>query len=271
MGVTIHPTAIIGENTVFGDGCIIGPYAIIEPGAVLDQDNELGAGCYLYGSVRLGKGNRLMHGATLGGEPQSLGYRGEPTQLIIGDRNWIGEYVTVHRGTADTGETVIGNGNFLMAYSHVGHDCRLGDHTIVANSVNLAGHVQVMDRANIGGGAAIHQFARVGELAMVGGLSRVSQDVMPFAVLARDNTLYGLNRIGIQRSAYATAALPALKAAYRRFCLGREPLDAFLNWLQEQPANPFLAVWYRFLSSGSRRGYARGERTKERKESRDIR
>jgi UDP-N-acetylglucosamine acyltransferase len=153
-----------------------------------------------------------------------------------------------------------------MAYSHVGHDCRLGDHIIVANSVNLAGHVQVMNRANLGGGAAIHQFARVGELAMVGGLSRVSQDVLPFAVMAGDNALYGLNRVGIRRSDYPEGALSALKIAYRRFCLDREPLDDFLAWLHQQPQNPFLEVWRGFFASGTKRGYARAARTRPTRE-----
>ena len=261
MAVTIHPTAIVADNTAIGDGCAIGPFAIIEAGAVLGQNNELGAGCHIYATVTMGNGNRLRHGACLGGEPQSLGYGSEPTRLQIGDDNWFGEYVTIHRGTAASGKTVIGNRNYFMAYSHVGHDCRLGSQIIVANSVNLAGHVQVMDRANLGGGAAIHQFARVGELAMVGGLSRVSQDVLPFAVMARDNTLYGLNRVGIRRSDYPAAALPLLKAAYRRFCLDREPLDSFLLWLGRQEGNPLLESWSRFFASGTERGYARAART----------
>lgn len=265
MAVTIHPSAIVAENAVIGDGCAIGPFTIIEAEAVLGEHNELGAGCHIYTRVRMGNGNRLMHGACLGGEPQSLGYGGEPTRLQVGDRNWFGEYVTIHRGTAG-GKTVIGNQNYFMAYSHVGHDCQFGDHIIVANSVNLAGHVQIMNRANLGGGAAIHQFARVGELAMVGGLSRVSQDVLPFAVMARDNTLYGLNRVGIRRSEYPATALPLLKVAYRRFCLAREPLDDFLVWLGGQPSNPFLDVWSNFFASGTERGYARAARPRPSRE-----
>lgn len=260
MAVTIHPTAIVADTAIIGDGCAIGPFTIIEAGAVLGGSNQLGAGCHIYAATSMGSGNRLMRGACLGGEPQSLGYAGEPTRLQVGDGNWFGEYVTIHRGTGDGGKTVIGHRNYFMAYSHVGHDCRLGDHIVVANSVNLAGHVVIMDRANLGGGAAIHQFARVGELAMVGGLSRVSQDVLPFTVMARDNSLYGLNRVGIRRSHYPAAALPQLKTAYRRFCLDRVPPGAFLAWLQEQEGNPFLDVWRQFFASGTERGYARAAR-----------
>lgn len=257
---TIHPTAIVAQNAAIGEGCTIGPFTIIEAGAVLGSNNQLAASCHIHATVRMGNGNRLMRGACLGGEPQSLGYADEPTGLHIGDGNWFGEYVTIHRGTKDGGATVIGHHNYFMAYSHVGHDCRLGDHIIVANSVNLAGHVQIMDRVNLGGGAAIHQFARVGELAMVGGLSRVSQDVLPFAVMARDNALYGLNRVGIRRSHYPAEALLPLKAAYQRFCLEREPMEAFLAWLGEQPQNPFLDAWRDFFAGTSARGYARAAR-----------
>ncbi|MFZ0254796.1 MAG: acyl-ACP--UDP-N-acetylglucosamine O-acyltransferase [Gammaproteobacteria bacterium] len=266
MAVTIHPTAIVEVNAVIGDGCAIGPFTIVEAGAVLGEDNQLGAGCHVYAAVNMGNGNRLMRGACLGGEPQSLGYDGELTRLQVGDGNWFGEYVTIHRGTVDSGKTVIGQRNYFMAYSHVGHDCRLGNHIVVANSVNLAGHVQIMDCANLGGGAAIHQFARVGELAMVGGLSRVSQDVLPFTIMARDNSLYGLNRVGIQRSNYPAAALPQLKTAYRKFCLDREPPGAFLTWLREQEQNPFLDVWNGFFANGTERGYARAARTNRSRE-----
>lgn len=266
MPMSIHPSAIVSAGAQIGDGCAIGPFTIIETQAVLGEHNELGAGCHVYAGVKMGNGNRLLHGACVGGEPQSLGYGGEPTRLQIGDGNWFGEYVTIHRGTSGDGKTVIGNQNYFMAYSHVGHDCQLGDHIIVANSVNLAGHVQVMNWANLGGGAAIHQFARVGELAMVGGLSRVSQDVLPFAVMARDNALYGLNRVGIRRSAYPATGLAVLKTAYRRFCLEREPLDDFLAWLDEQPSNPFLDVWKTFLASDTERGYARAARPRPSRE-----
>ncbi|MGF1614583.1 MAG: acyl-ACP--UDP-N-acetylglucosamine O-acyltransferase [Gammaproteobacteria bacterium] len=262
MAVTIHPTAIVGDNARLGEGCVVGPFTVIEPGALLSDNNDIGAGCHIYASVSIGHGNRLMRGACLGGEPQSFGDRGESTRLVIGDGNWFGEYVTIHRGTRDTGQTIIGDRNYFMAYSHVGHDCRLGDQIILANGVNLAGHVQIKDRANLGGGAAVHQFARVGELAMVGGLARVSQDVLPFTVMARDNALYGLNRVGIRRSAYPAAAVPGLKSAYRRFCVYREPLGDFLLWLRQQLPNPFLQVWADFFASGSQRGYARAERNR---------
>lgn len=262
MAVMIHPTAIVDQQAVIADGCRIGAFTIVEGGARLGKDNVIGAGCYLYAALSMGDGNRLMRGACLGGEPQSLAYAGEPTRLDVGDGNWFGEYVTAHRGTVSSGKTVIGHRNYFMAYSHVGHDCRLGDHITIANSVNLAGHVQIMDRANLGGGAAVHQFARVGELAMVGGLSRVSQDVLPFTIMARDNALYGLNRVGLRRSAYPAQALSMLKAAYRRFCLERAPLDGFLAWLHEQPQNPFLDAWSRFFAAGTERGYARAARAR---------
>jgi UDP-N-acetylglucosamine acyltransferase len=257
MGTTIHRTAIMGDAVEIGDGCTIGPYVVVDSGAVLGANNHLAAGCYVSGQVRLGHRNRLMHGVCLGSEPQSLGDRGEHTHLVVGDDNWFGEYVTIHRGTTHTGKTSVGNHNYVMAYSHIGHDCRIGNQVIMANNVNLAGHVQVMDRANIGGGVAVHQFTRIGELTMIGGLSGIGQDLLPFTLAACRNMTFGLNRIGIQRSAYATEARGPLRIAYRRFCIQREPLDAFLAWLEGQPWNAFLQVWIQFLSARSQRGYIR--------------
>lgn len=253
----IHPTALIGEGAEIGDGTTAGPYAVVEPGAVLGRGNALGPHSTIHGSVRMGDGNRVHHGASLGGAPQDLNYGGEPTRLVIGNDNWFGENVTVNRGTVATGETVIGNGNFFMAYAHVGHDCRVGDGVVMANSVPLGGAVQVQDRVTIGGNAAVHQFCRVGELVMIAGLCRVTQDILPFTLVAANNALRGLNRVGLRRAGYARDAVDPLREAYRRFCVGREPLESFLAWLGEFPQEPLLTAWRAFLSEKSSRGYAR--------------
>ncbi len=257
MSVEIHPTAIIGDDVEIGDGCVIGPYVVIESGVVLGRDNEVGASSYIHGSVSMGDRNRLMRAASLGGEPQSLGYKGEETKLIIGNDNWFGENLTVHRGSAATGKTIIGDNNYLMAGTHVGHDCRLGNRVIMANDSKLGGHVTVKDGANFGAGAGVHQFARVGELVMAGAMTKVLRDVVPFTVVGQDDALFGLNRIGIKRSDYSQEELDPLNTAYRMFCVKRQPLKAVQEWLREQPASPFLDAWISFLSDKSIRGYSR--------------
>lgn len=257
MSPRIHPTALVAEDAEIGEGTAIGPYAIVEPGVVVGRDNVLEAHSYLYSGVRLGDRNRLHRGASLGGEPQDLKYAGEPTGCVIGHDNRFGEQVTVNRGTRAVGRTVIGDHNFLMAYAHVGHDSRLGDHIVMANSVPLGGEVEVGDHAVLGGNAAVHQFCRVGEGVMVGGLSRVTQDVLPFTLLNGDNTLVGLNRVGLRRRGHDRHAIAALKEAYRRFCLHREPLDDFRAWLAGHAEHPLLGRWHAFLAVRSRRGYAR--------------
>ncbi len=259
----IHPTAIIGEDVEIGDGCVIGPYVVIESGARIGNENEIGAGGYIFGGTEIGHRNRLMRAASLGGEPQSLGYRGEPTRLFVGDDNWFGENVVVHRGTTATGKTVIGNHLFLMNGTHVGHDSVVGNHVVTAPDVMLGGQCQVMDRANIGGGTGVHQHTRVGQLAMVGGLTRVTQDVLPFTTIV-EGALYGLNSIGIKRAEGYPKKLDTLETMYRRFCVKREPLPSFLAWLEELPADPFVEAWTEFLSVPNSRGYVRARRSRQR-------
>ncbi len=267
MGTKIHPTALIGKNVEIGDGCEIGPYVIVEDGAVLGADNELNAYSYIFGSVSMGSRNRLMRGASLGGEPQSRDYKGEPTTLLVGSDNWFGENLTVHRGTAAAGETgalgktTVGDHNFLMAYIHVGHDCRLGNHITMANDSKLGGHSELHDRVTLGAGVGVHQFTRVGELVMAAALSRVIRDAPPFTMVRKDDTLFGLNRRGIRGAGYPREDTKALSSAYRMFCRERKPVAEVLAWLngqlQEQPGNTLLEVWIAFLSSPSKSGYAR--------------
>lgn len=257
MGIKTHPTALIGKKVEIGDGCQIGPYVIVEDGAVLGEDNEINAYAYVFGSVRMGSRNRLMRGASLGGEPQSRGYKGEPTRLIVGSDNWFGENLTVHRGTLETGKTVVGDHNFLMAYAHVGHDCRLGNHIVMANDSKLGGFSHLHDRVNLGAGVGVHQYTRVGELVLAAALARVIRDALPFTIVRQDDTLFGLNRIGIKRNGYSSDDAAALKKAYRMFCAQRKPLKEVLAWMEEQLPNPMLDSWIAFLKAPSKPGYAR--------------
>jgi len=255
--VTIHPTALVGPKAKIGAGCSIGPFAVVEDGAELGENNQLGAGTYVFGGTTLGAGNRLLRGASLGGDPQDVKYKGEPTRLVVGQGNYFGENTTVHRGSVLSGETRLGDGNYLMVNVHIGHDVRLGSHITMAPGVMIGGHAQVQDKANLGGGVAVHQWCRVGALAMVGGLSRVTQDVLPYTLMSGDNTLRGLNRVGLKRNGYTQEQVAPLKAAFMRFCRQRDSKDTVMAWLAEQQGNPLTAGWLDFLQEGGKRGFAR--------------
>ena len=260
MAQEIHPTAVIGKNVQMGQGCRVGPYAVIEDGAVLGDENEIGSGAYLFGSVTMGNGNRLMRGASLGGEPQDLGYKGEPTQLIVGDANFFGENMTVHRGSMATEKTIVGSNNYFMAGTHIAHDCRVGNHVIMANEAMAGGHVTLQDRCNIGAGVGLHQFVRVGTLVMGAAMSRITRDALPFTITGQDDALFGLNKIGIRRSGMPKEEARELETAYRMFCVKRVPKEEILAWLAERKGNSFLDIWHDFITNPSKRGFARVRR-----------
>jgi UDP-N-acetylglucosamine acyltransferase len=211
----IHPTAIIHRQAKLDATVNVGPYAVI------DADVELGAHCvvgphaYLTGVTTIGAHNRFHAGCVIGDAPQDLKYRDEPTRLRIGDHNVFREHFTVHRATKTDGETVIGSHNFLMANCHVGHNCQLGDHVIIANGALLGGHVMVQDRAFISGNCLIHQFVRVGTLALMQGGSAISMDLPPFTVAQGGNGICGLNTIGLRRAGFTAEQRLELKRLYQ--------------------------------------------------------
>lgn len=217
MASQIHPTAIVHPEARLGDDVIVGPYAIIE------EKTEIGPGCRLdafaqvKSYVRMGAGNHVHSHAIVGGLPQDLKYKGEDTWVVLGDKNVVREFVTIHRAaTGDGSETRIGSGCLLMAYVHVAHDCVLGDGVIMSNAASLAGHVLVHDRAIIGGMTGVHQFVRVGEFAYVGAMSGLALDVPPFTLASGVRAgLHGLNLVGLRRAGFGAEAVSALKKAYR--------------------------------------------------------
>jgi UDP-N-acetylglucosamine acyltransferase len=200
----IHPTAVVDPRAQIDPGVEIGPYAVIGPEVRIGAGSRIGPHVVLDGRVSMGRGNRIFPGACIGAEPQDLKYSGASTEVVIGDDNAIRECVTINRATHDGEQTRIGSGNLLMAYSHLGHNCLLGDRIVIANGVAVAGHVVIGDRAVIGGVLGIHQFVQIGTMAMVGGMSRIDRDVPPFAIVeGHPGRLRGLNRIGIKRSGLA--------------------------------------------------------------------
>ncbi len=217
--MSIHPTAVIDKRAELDSSVYVGPYAVIEGGVRIDADTRVEAHAVVSGLTTIGKGNLIGSFAAVGGAPQDLSYKGEPTEVIIGDGNQIREYASVHRGTpSGHGKTVIGNNNLLMAYIHVAHDCKIGDHVIMANVATLAGHVEVGDKASIGGLVAVHQFCRIGTYSYIGGVSGLSLDVPPYVIIAgtRNRTrISGINKIGLRRNGFSKDTVKKLDAAFR--------------------------------------------------------
>ncbi len=212
----IHPTAIVDRRAEIGEGTHVGPYCVIGP------DVRIGAECWLQhhvtvmGPSTIGRGNRFFAYTSIGQQTQDLKYQGEPTYLEIGEQNAFREFVTVNRGTAPEAKTVIGNrGNFL-AYSHVAHDCTVGDGVIFSNNGTLAGHVEVGDYAVIGGLTAVHQFCRIGRHAITGGCSKIVQDVPPYMIAdGNPAQVRGFNKVGIERHGFNEETMRLVKEAYR--------------------------------------------------------
>jgi UDP-N-acetylglucosamine acyltransferase len=212
----IHDTALVDPDAELGRGVIVGPHAIVGPGVVVGDGTELGPQVLVERDTRIGEECRIHKGAVLGTDPQDLKYQGEETTLEVGDRTVIREYATLNRGTTHSGRTVVGSDCLLMAYTHVAHDCEVGNHVILSNAVNMAGHVVIEDWVIVGGVTPIHQFVRIGAHAFIGGGSRIPQDVPPYCRAAGNPPkLYGLNSVGLERRGFSAETRKALKQAYR--------------------------------------------------------
>ncbi|TAM03898.1 MAG: acyl-ACP--UDP-N-acetylglucosamine O-acyltransferase [Paraburkholderia sp.] len=213
----IHPTAIVEPGAQVDESVEIGAYAVVGANVSIGARTIVGSHTVIEGHTTIGEDNRFGHFAAIGGRPQDMKYKGEPTKLVIGNRNTIREYTTVHTGTVqDTGVTIVGDDNWIMAYVHVGHDCRLGSNVIMSSNAQLAGHVIVDDYAIVGGMTGVHQFVRIGAHSMVGGASALVQDVPPFVVAAGNKAVpHGVNVEGLRRRGFSPDAISALRSAYR--------------------------------------------------------
>jgi UDP-N-acetylglucosamine acyltransferase len=212
----IHATAVIDPSAELAEDVEIGPYVVIEENVRLGRGCRLMAHAFVGRNSVLGEGNILHPGAIVGHAPQDISTTGlEKSRVVIGERNVFREYCTVHRGYRDGTETRIGDDCFLMAQSHVAHDCRIGDRVILAGGSLLAGHVAVEDRAFISGNVAVHQFCRIGSLAMIAGLARVSRDPPPYFLVKGDSKVYGLNQVGLQRAGLSDRERAELRGAYK--------------------------------------------------------
>lgn len=216
-GAAIHPTAIVHPGAHIGAGTTVGPYVSIGEQVRIGRDCRVGASAVIDGWTEIGDGNEIFPMASVGLIPQDLKFGGEHTRLVIGHRNVIREFATIHRGTAGGGRvTRIGDHNLFMAYAHVAHDCQIGHHTIFGNAATLAGHVVVEDYANVGAFSGVHQFCRVGRYAFIGGYSVVTKDALPFAKTVGNRArIYGLNTIGLVRRKFSQDVIAKLRRAYR--------------------------------------------------------
>lgn len=215
--MNIHPTAVVHPKARIAGGVSIGPYSVIGEHVTIGTDTEIASHVVIEGWTTIGERNHLHSFSSIGTAPQDIGYKNDETYLIIGNDNVIRECATIHRATTkEDRKTEIGNKNFLMAYSHVAHDCKLGNNIIMANSVALGGHIIIEDYSILGGIVAVHQFVRIGAYAIIGGQSAVSQDIPPYVSAAGNRAkLYGLNLVGLKRRGFSDAVINNLKKAYK--------------------------------------------------------
>jgi len=253
--VEIHPTALIAKGAELGRGVRIGPYCVVGPKVVIGDNVHLHSHVTVDNRVTIGARTVVHPFATLGVIPQDLKFKGEDTELIIGEENSLRQYVNMSIGTeGGGGRTVTGRRNLFMVYAHVAHDCILSDNVVLVNSVSLGGHVVVAERAFIGGHSAVHQFCRIGARAMVGGGSMVVQDVPPFTMVQGDRAVpIGLNVVGLRRAGFTAEALRDLKTMYRLlYSEGLTVEDCVKRIEDEVPASPHRQEFVQFLRSTGR-------------------
>jgi UDP-N-acetylglucosamine acyltransferase len=211
----IHSTATVSSNARLGDNIKVAPYAIVEDDVEIGDNSEIGPYAVIYNGARIGKNVRIHQSASIAHIPQDLKFENEKSVFIVGDDTVIHEFVTLHRGTKDTGFSKVGKNCLLMAYTHVAHDCDLGDNVILANGVQIGGHVLIGDYVIIGGLTPVHQFCKVGQHCMIGGGFRVTQDVPPFILCASEPLKFsGLNVIGLRRRGFSNEDIMTLKKTY---------------------------------------------------------
>lgn len=255
MSASIHPTAIVGEGARIADSAVVGPYCTIGADVVVEEGCRLISHVVLDGHLTLGRGTVVYPFACLGVAPQDLKYANEPTRCTIGENNTIREYVTISRGTVGGGgETTVGSGCLIMAYTHIGHDSHIGNGCILANSATLAGHVVVEDYAVVGALCPVHQFCRIGRYSYIGGGTTITQDVLPYSLtsIERNNHAYGLNKVGLERRGFTPAQLKALRQAYRLLLASKlnttDALAAIRATLNEISGDDASAEHVRYLA-----------------------
>jgi UDP-N-acetylglucosamine acyltransferase len=260
MSSAIAESAIVSSEAALAHDVVVGPYAVIGPHVTIGAGTIVGPHVRIEGPTTIGERNTIVGQASIGTAPQDTKYKGERTELRIGNDNLIREFVTINRGTVGGGGlTTIGSHNFLMAYAHVAHDCHVGDHTIFANNATLAGHVDVGDYATIGAFSAVHQYCRVGDHAFIGGGSICTQDVMPYVktVGNRPAKTYGINTMGLERKGFQKETIEALQRAYRILVRSKLRLQVALDQIDAELAFHSEVRYFAEFVRESKRGIIR--------------
>lgn len=251
----IHSTAIVHPNTRIGENCYIGPYCIIGEGVTLKDGVRIESHVVIEGKTEIGEGTHIYPFASIGLAPQDLKYEGEPTEVKIGKKNIIREFVTIHRGTRHGGGiTIIGDNNLLMAQAHVAHDCKLGNGIIMANAATLAGHVTIDDGATVGAYSGVHQFCRVGRESFIGGYSVVVKDALPFAISQGNHAkCYGLNVVGMKRRNYPKETIRKLHRAFHLLLSAKLNTSQALEKIKEEIKDcPEVDLLVNFIETSQR-------------------
>jgi UDP-N-acetylglucosamine acyltransferase len=256
MGVQIHPTAIVDASAKLGENVRIGAFTLVGAGVEIGDGCDIGSHCSLHGPTRIGRDNRIIGHAVIGGDPQDKKYNGERTELVIGNGNLIREFVTINRGTGGGGGiTTVGNDNWFLAYVHIAHDCHVGDNCVFSNNTTLAGHVSIGDWVILSGFAGATQFCRIGAHAFLGKNVTISADVPPFTMIAGDEhgRPRGINSEGLKRRGFDTDRIAAIKRAYRTLYMAGLPLAEARQQLAEQARdNADVKFLLDFIESGDR-------------------
>lgn len=253
---TIHPSAIVDPSAEIADGAHIGPFCIVHAGVKIATGTKLHSSVVVGEWTEIGQDNEIYPGAVIGVAPQDLRYAGERAYTKLGHRNVIREYVTIHRASDPEGITAIGDDNLLMAYTHIAHNCILGNQIVIANSCGIAGHVEIEDQAVLGGMCGLHQFVRVGKLAMLGGMAQIRQDIPPYSMVdGQPARIFGQNIRGMQRRGIDKESRQALKACYRLILQSGLNLSQALNSIKAN-VDQTHAVQHlvKFLESPSKMG-----------------
>jgi UDP-N-acetylglucosamine acyltransferase len=251
----IHKTAVIDSESRLGVGVRVGPYSIIGPDVEIGDNTEIQNHVVVNGPTKIGAKCRIFSFASIGLEPQDKKYQGEKSSLEIGDNTLIREYVTINRGTdVAGGVTRVGSNGWIMAYCHIAHDCQVGDNVTMSNGTTLGGHVVVNNNATLGGLTGVHQFCRVGEYAIIGGQSMITQDVVPFSMVAGNHAkLVGINHIGLDRNGFSPEEVDIINQAYKVFFKSGLTRDVALSKLRESfPDDPNINIFARFIESSER-------------------
>jgi UDP-N-acetylglucosamine acyltransferase len=256
----IHEKAVVHPNASIAEGVEIGPFSVIGENVTIGKGTWIGPHVVITGWTTIGKNCKIYQFVSIGEPPQDLKFKGEESHVIIGDNNVIREFVTINRATTHGGEkTVLGDGNFLMAYAHVAHDCLIGNQVIMSNAATLAGHIEIEDGAIIGGLSAVHQFVRIGAYSFISGLSGVPQDIPPYILVAGGRCKpYGLNIVGLKRHGFSEKTIGGLKKAYKIIFRSGLILEKAIQAIEEDEISSIPEVLHlvQFIQ-GSKRGICR--------------